>query len=456
MPRCRTTDAEPKGNGREHTTEASDGRERTSRSREGSGAAGSTCKARAGSGCILRAVADTRVLLLGNASSDAVARVLSQHDRFLTRVEEADEAIRVAAEHQIIVIDAVPPPRSVASVCRDIRAQPGLADQPILAISPTDGVEDRIRLLEAGADDVMARPVDERELDARIEALDLRFRRSKDLRPAAFVSSTRREGRRLVVVFSPKGGVGTTTVAVNLALAIAAKEPDQVALVDLAPVIGSVGSHLNVHPRMNVADLGRDMLAIGDREAMKTYLEQSNHVQVLTGSTGPAVASRVGADNVGPILETVLLTVPTVVVDAGSHLDPRALAIMELADNLLVVVAPELPALQAVHAMLEYLHETSSNAPEATIVLNEVFGHQMLTPSDIEGALGKHIAVRIPHDAFLFQRAVNEGSPVVRIAGSSPPAQRFSELASLVMGEDAPTGAPERRNRRLSSLFGRS
>jgi pilus assembly protein CpaE len=401
------------------------------------------------------AVADTRVLLLGNASSDAVARVLSQHGRFLTRVEDPDEAIRVARDHQVIVIDSVPPPRSVASVCRDIRAVQELAEQPVLAISPSDSVDDRIRLLEAGADDVMARPIDERELDARVEALDLRFRRSKELRPtSSIVSTTRREGRRLIVVFSPKGGAGTTTVAVNLALAIANREPDQVALVDLAPVTGAVGSHLNLHPRMNVSDLGRDLLAIGERDAMKTYLEPFGNLQVLTGSTGPAVASRVGADNVGPILETVLLSMPTVVVDAGSHLDPRALAIMEIADNLVVVATAELPALQAVHSMLEYLHDTGSTAPEATIVLNEVAAHPMLTPADVEGALGHRVAARIPHDGPLFQRAVNEGSPVVRIAGSSAPAQRFSELAGLVLGEDAPASAPDRRRGRLS-LFPR-
>jgi pilus assembly protein CpaE len=268
------------------------------------------------------------------------------------------------------------------------------------------------------------------------------------------VSSTRREGRRLIVVFSPKGGVGTTTVAVNLALAIAGREPNQVALVDLAPVIGSVGSHLNLHPRMNVSDLGRDMLALGDRDAMKTYLEPFGNLRVLTGSTGPAVASRVGADNIGPIVETVLLEVPTVVVDAGSHLDPRALAVMELADNLIVVVTPELPALQAVHAMLEYLHETGSTAPEPTVVLNEIFAQQMLTTGDIEGALGRRIAIRIPHDPALFQRAVNEGSPVVRAAASSAPAKRYMELAALVQGEDAPATTQDRRQRRLS-LFAR-
>src|SRR5438046_5699358 len=100
---------------------------------------------RSGSSCILPAVADTRVLLLGNASSDAVARVLSQHGRFLTRVEDPDDAIRVAADHQIIVIDAVPPPRPIASVCRAVRAVEQLAEQPIPAISPPDTGQDRTR-----------------------------------------------------------------------------------------------------------------------------------------------------------------------------------------------------------------------------------------------------------------------------------------------------------------------
>lgn len=406
--------------------------------------------------CILAAVADTRVLLLGDASSDAIARVLSQHERFLTRVEDPDEAIRIAPEHQIIVVDVVAPPRSVASVCRDLRVQPELAEMPILAISPSDTVEDRIRLLEAGADDVMVRPVDERELDARIEALDLRFRRSKDARPATVVTSTKRTGRRLVVVFSPKGGVGTTTVAVNLAIAMAAKEPDRVLLVDLAPVTGTVVDHLNAHPKLAITDLARDPLGVNDPEAAKMYLDRHGRLQILAGSPSARVAALVARDNVGQMLETLLLAVPNVVVDAGSHLDDRAIAILELADNVVVVVTPEFPALKTVHQMLEYVHETGAAIAEPTIVVNEMFSREMLTQADIEGALSRRVTVRIPHDPRIFLRAANEGSPVMDSAASSPQAQRFVELAAVLLGEDAPSMAADRRPRRLGGLFSRS
>jgi pilus assembly protein CpaE len=399
---------------------------------------------------------ETRILLLGDASSDAVARVLAQHDRAVTQVADADEAIRVAAEHQILVIDAVAAPRNVASVCRDIRAVPALAEIPVLAISATDDVEDRIRLLEAGADDVMARPVDDRELDARIEALDLRSRRSKELRPGTVLSSTRRGGRRLIVVFSPKGGAGTTTVALNLALAIAARASGEVAVIDLAQGTGSVATYLNAHPRLGLADMARDTMALGDAAAIRTYLTTADRIVILAGRPGPGAPLLVDRENVGPIIETVLSAIPTVVVDAGSDLDDRTFAAMELADNVVLVVTPEFPGLQSVHLVLQYLREIGSAIGEPTVVLNEIFAHQMLTLGDIEGALGRRVAARIPHDPLLFQRAANEGSPIYLSANASPQARRFEELAAVLLGEDAPGGAPEPRRRRLGARFGRS
>jgi pilus assembly protein CpaE len=397
-------------------------------------------------------LAETRVLLLGDSSSDAIARVLAQHDRFLTRVEDPDEAIRSAPDHQIVVVDVVPLPRTVASVCREIRAVPELAELPVLAISPTDHVEDRIRLLEAGADDVMARPIDERELDARVEALDMRFRRAKGLRPSTVVSSTRRGGRRLIVVFSPKGGAGTTTVALNLALAIAAREPRQVTIVDLAQGVGNVSTHLNAKSRLGIQDMARDSLALGDAEAVRSFLGTHDRLLVMSGAPAPGMPDLVTRENVGPILDTVMSATPTVVVDAGSLLDDRTIAALELADNVVLVVTPDFPALKSVHAVLEYLHENGSEVSEPMVVVNEIFARQMLTPGDIEGALGKRVAARIPHDPMLFQRAVNEGSPVYTSARSSPPGQRFDELAAVLVGDDAPGSGGERKRR---GLFGR-
>ena len=401
---------------------------------------------------------DTRIILLGNANSDPLAKVLGRSGRALTRIDDAEGLVAAAAEQDVIVLDAVAPPRTAAELARDIRAVPELTDVPILAITGSDDVEERIRLLEAGADDVMIRPVDERELDARVEALDLRHRRSKELRPSTMVASTRRPGKRLVVLYSPKGGVGTTTVAVNLALAIAARAPDQVALVDLTPMGGLVATHLDLRPKLTVADLMRDSAGDISPEILRTtYLARHDAgVLLLAGSVAPSTDALMRGAETTRILEAVLAAVDNVVVDLGSHLDERVVASLDAADDVVFVVTPDFPALKAVHGMLEYLAEGGpAQRADPTIVVNETYALQTLTPGDIETALGRRVAVRIPYDPLLYLRAANQGTPVFSSAPTSQPSRRFDQLAAVILGEDAPAGITESRRRGIGGLFGR-
>lgn len=404
-------------------------------------------------------MSDTRIVLLGNATSDPLAKILGKAGRALTRVEDPGELIAAAADHDVIVLDVVPAPQSPAALAREIRAVPALADVPILAISATDDVEERIRLLEAGADDVMIRPIDDRELDARVEALDLRHRRSKELRPSAggVVASTRRPGRRMVVVYSPKGGVGTTTVAVNLALAIAARAPEQVALVDLTTMGGHVATCLDLKPKLTVADLIRDSAgAISPEILRSTYLSRHDGgLLVLAGSPSPTTQPLMPAAEATRILEAVVTAVPTVVVDLGSHLDDRVVAGLDAADDVITVVTPDFPALKAVHAFLEFLGEDGTGRADPTIVVNELYALQTLTPGDIETALGRRVAIRIPYDPLLYLRAANQGTPVYTGAPTSQPSRRFDQLAAVVLGEDAPASGQEPRRRGLAGIFGR-
>jgi pilus assembly protein CpaE len=403
-------------------------------------------------------VTDTRIVLLGNAGSETLNKVLGKPGRALTRIDDPDKLATAAAESDVLVLDVVPPPRTVTDVCRDLRGNADLAEIPILAITSSDDVEERIRLLEAGADDVMIRPIDERELDARVEALDLRHRRSKELRPSTLVAATRRPGRRLIVVYSPKGGVGTTTVAVNLALAIGARMPDAAAIADLTPMGGHVATHLDIRPKLTLADLLRDSQGLISPEILRsTYLTRHERgVLVLAGSAIPTTTTLMSGEQTSQTLEGLLAAVPTVVADLGSQLDDRTVAAMEAADDVVVVVTPDFPTLKATHAFFEYLNENGARIPEPTIVVNEIYALQTLTPGDIENALGRRMAIRIPYDPLLYLRAANQGTPVFAAAPTSQPARRYDQLAAILLGEDAPVAVPEQRRRGLAGIFGRS
>lgn len=402
-------------------------------------------------------MSDTRILLIGDASSDSLVKVLGRPGRSLTRIDDPEQLAAVPPDQQVIVLDAVPRPGSLADMCREVRAVPALAEVPILAISSSDDVEERIRLLEAGADDVMTRPVDERELDARVEALDLRNRRSRELRPGTLVASTRRPGQRLIVVYSPKGGVGTTTISVNLALAIAARAPNEVALVDLTSMGGHCATNLDLRPKLTIADLIRDGQGMISPEILRSYLTRhESGLLVLAGSAAPGTTSLMDGGEAARIVEGVLAAVPTVVVDLGSYLDERVTASLDLADDLVVVVTPDFPALQSVHSFFEFLAQSSTKASEPTVVVNEMYALQTLTPGDIETALGRRVTMRMPYDPLLYLRAANQGNPVFTSAPTCQPARRYDQLAAVLLGEDAPGSVNEPRRRGLAGIFGRS
>src|SRR6185295_7660154 len=153
-------------------------------------------------------VPSSSLLLLESypASRGVIAGVLGGVGYAVTPVKDSAEVFAAAGDHQLVIIDVVNGPRTASEICREIRSTPALAAIPVLCISQADDVEDRIRFLEAGADDVMAKPFDARELEARVEALLVRFQRSREVGSVSPFEGTAHPTRRLVTVFSPKGG----------------------------------------------------------------------------------------------------------------------------------------------------------------------------------------------------------------------------------------------------------
>ncbi|TAK00113.1 MAG: hypothetical protein EPO36_09840 [Chloroflexota bacterium] len=397
---------------------------------------------------------------MSDATDDAVAIALETPSHTVTRVADPEAAIAADGEHEVIVVDLGGDYHDVIEACRVVRDAPNLTGVPILALSRGDDIDERIGLLEAGVDDVMVRPFDPRELDARVEALVLRYQRSKgmgDHSSGAPVITVRDAAQqRLIAVFSPKGGVGTTTVAVNVAVALAARSPDRVAILDLDLQFGQVTTHLNIPPRLTIADMARDDVSLRDPGVFQTYLDRhSSSLAVLSAPLTPDGASGVTGPVVERILETAGRAFQTVVVDAGSQIDPRSEAVLGKATDIVIVVTPEFPALKAVHAMRELLDASSDHLAETTFVLNQIFAREILRSRDIEEALGTKIAMTIPYDGFVFLKSVNEGVPVVVGAPRSAAAEHLNRLASRLSGIDLSDAVADRRPKGLGALFGR-
>jgi pilus assembly protein CpaE len=395
------------------------------------------------------------ILLLASdaASAESTAAILSGAGYTVTRIADPDEAFAKAAEHQLVIIDVSGGPKSAVDICREIRGTPALASVPVMSVSASDDVEERIQFLEAGADDVVARPIDARELEARVEALLLRFQRSKVFSPIISPDGlTMTRARRTVAVYSPKGGVGTTTIATNIAIAAVARRPDRVILVDLALQFGGVATLLNLDPKQTLADVVRDEPSLREPELLRTYaMRHDSGLHVLAAPAAPESADSISPDHVGQILRTLLDGYELVVVDAGSTLDERVLTIFEAAEAVILPVTPEIADLKAVHQLLEYLAEQGSISLKTSFVLNNLFAREILKPRDVENFLGTRMSAELPYDPFVYLKASNEGVPIVTGAARSTVAERLVKLSATAFGEDgtAIPGMPEERRQGL-------
>jgi pilus assembly protein CpaE len=306
---------------------------------------------------------------------------------------------------------------------------------PVLVIAPAGDVEARIAFLEAGADDVVVAGLGQHELEARVEALLIRAGR---VSPEAARSDV--PTGEIVTFFSPKGGVGTTTLAVNAAVLLAGGMPGsgpgaRVLLVDLDLQFGQVATHLNLQPRFDIAGLAGDEPALSELEVAMSYLTpHSSGVQVLAAPSHPDADFRVSVDQLERALAILRPRFDTVIVDCGSRLDPRTLWMLEQASTHVFVIFPEIAALRATSVLLGFLAETATLRARTHFVVNHLFPKELLKTRDIENLLRSRPAAEIPYTEVDMIRAVNEGVPVVTSRPDSQVAMALTKVAQAIVG----------------------
>ena len=335
---------------------------------------------------------------------------------------------------------------------------------PILVVAPAHDVEARIAFLEAGADDVIAGAFARNELEGRVMALLIR---AGKIRPE--LTSGTGSGE-LVAFFSPKGGVGTTTLAVNTAVLLAgggAPIPaagagsndgtipaSRVLLVDLDLQFGQVATHLNLSPRYDLAGLASDDQALADPELARSYLTtHSSGLVVLAAPARPEADFRVGLEHLQRIIELMQPSFDHIVVDLGSRLDPRSLWLLEQADAHMFVLFPEIAALRAMSLLRAFLAETTAPHGRTHLVVNLVFPKELLKTRDVENLLRAKPAAEVPYTEVDMIRSVNEGVPLVISHPATPAAAALRRVAQAVIGIEHHAPSPRKRERR--SLFGR-
>ena len=314
------------------------------------------------------------------------------------------------------------------------------------------------RSMLAGAREFLVKPFSSDELTASIRQVHARERDKRGRYGAPAATEARaaasREPGRIVAIFSPKGGVGRTTIAVNMAVAAASEPGSSVALMDGSFQFGDVGVLLNLNPKSkSIADLVPELEAGGEPESLDTFMmTHSSGLSVLLAPPSPELAETVTPATAKRALELLRGRYDLVIVDCASSFSDATLAILDIADTIFTVLTLEITSIKNMRLFLEVADQLGYPDDKVQLVLNRADSALGIRVADVEHSIGRKIDHTIVSDGRSVVYALNRGVPFFTSNREAQVSQDILRLARSLTGEQGKTrGAPKQAPRK--SLF---
>jgi pilus assembly protein CpaE len=279
--------------------------------------------------------------------------------------------------------------------------------------------------LRLGVDDVLCLPQTPQSLGmAAAKARAARSRRTP-------VADGHGPGAHVFTVFSTKGGSGRTAIATNLA-ACFAQSGLRTLLLDLDLHSGDDALVLGLAPRMTVLDLVTARAPIDGAGLAAAVMRHVSGADVLAAPARPEEEALIAVDRLAALLEVARCRYEAVVIDCASAFSETSLLALDHTDTLVLVGAPDVPAVRSVRIALETLDLLELDLPDVRILMNRAGADVGLDSDDIEHILRREIAYTVPSDRAV-PLSINRGRPVTSDDPGSPAARSLAEVSrSLV------------------------
>lgn len=367
-----------------------------------------------------------------------VGLLLQRHGYRVIAAKSGPQALKQAQERQpdLILLDVMMPGMDGYQVAQELRANPLTANIPIIMFTAQSQVEDKLTGFQAGADDYITKPVHPAELLARIQRV---LTRAPEMPVAQGVTQPAQRGF-MVGILGAKGGIGATTVAINLGTALRQLAKERVIVAEMRPGQGTLGLELGMESQHGLTHL------------CKHSPEQITHVRVqseltaftpglrlLLASSDPketlyATQVKKGA-RIAQILKELA---PYVLLDLGPSLQPWAHAILPTCDHLFIVLDGFPNTVRQAQLLLKYLADHTFGPGRVSVILmNRVRSALQMPWREVQRTLGVTLAKVITPAPELAFQAARHHVPMITHAPNSLTAEQFTDLAKYLQEEVA-------------------
>ncbi|HRX85930.1 MAG TPA: AAA family ATPase [Phycisphaerae bacterium] len=342
----------------------------------------------------------------------------------------------------LLVAHLDPAPETVLPVLAELAA--GESGVPIFAVSESTDGQLILSAMRSGIREFLTKPIDGAVLAEAIGK----------------VASTTRGAEKhgaLITVIGGAGGVGATTLAVNLAVELSELAAGSVAVVDLDHRFGQVATALDVEPTYTMADLCDSPEQLERQMIERALMRHDSGTRVLSRPLHFAQADNITAAHCVGVLSALTAIHDYVVVDGPTRFDYGSKAVLDIADYNLLVFQLVVPTVRSVHRMLGGMREVGFNLDRMRLLCNRVGCEGGgITLDDVNATLGMDVFAQIPDDWVAVNQAMNVGEPLATAAPKSKVRQAIRSIAQMLHdpeGEAAEAPAARKRGGLFSKIF---
>lgn len=337
----------------------------------------------------------------------------------------------------MILLDLMMPDMDGYEVTRRLRSNPSTMETPILMFTAKTQLDDKVIGFEVGANDYLTKPTHPSELQARVKALLARANEKKGSLPSG------REGSQgfVIGVLSVRGGLGATTLAVNLATGLHTRTKSDVIVAEMLPGRGALALELGVKSSAGLSDLlsSTKLSDISHDSIKSSFVQHGSGLKLLLASDRPRDMHLVAQNaNYEALVSKLGSLARFVVLDLGAGLQPFTQNVLAHCDEMLVVLEGNPNTIINTKALIEDLVAFGVNAKNLSVILNNrIRSDTQLPTSQVQAKLGHEIITTLTPAPELFVQATRMQTPAILCQPDSLTTRQINKIVDFMAEREA-------------------